>query len=91
MPFFLAQLQQLHCKEISDLQLTLARQEAVIECQKTEIDNLTEKVQKKTSELAEQNKQYIKIAEELKDIQRKLEESDQIVSYLHSRKTAAIN
>ena len=66
-------MQQLHCEELSDLQLTMAKQEAIIECQKTEIENLREKLEETTTELADQNQQYVKVAEEFKEIQKKME------------------
>lgn len=71
----IAQLRDMHGKEISDLQLTMARQEAVIECQKTEIENLTENMRTKNSELANSNKQYVRVTRELEALQKQLEAS----------------
>lgn len=80
-----AQVRELHCREITDLQLTMAKQETIIECQKTEMEKLTEDLHKKNSELANINQQCTKMTEELSAMQEKIEESNSTVSYYSAK------
>lgn len=73
----------MHSKEISDLQLTMAKQEAIIECQKTELEGLTEKVDEKTSQLDKRNQDCARMTEEISTIQKKLKDSNVVSSLLN--------
>ena len=74
-----AHIKQRHEEEIADLQLTLAKQEAVIECQKGELENLNKSLGKKATELADKNYEHEKIAEQMSALQKSFEESESTV------------
>lgn len=65
----------MHSTEISDLQLTMAKQEAVIECQKNELKSLGEKFDEKTSQLDQSSQDCARMTEEISVIQKRLTES----------------
>ena len=70
-----AQLKQMHSEEIADLQLTMAKQEAIIECQKNELESLGEKFAEKESQLDQSGQECMKMAEEISAIKKTLAES----------------
>lgn len=75
-----AQLTQSHSREVSDLQLAMAKQEAVIECQKNELESLGEKFDGKTLQLENSNQDCVRMTKELSAIQKRLAESTTMVS-----------
>lgn len=72
----------MHREEISDLQLTMARQEAIIECQKTELDNLVEKLNGLSSELDKKSRECANLTEQILTIKKKLEEKSAMASFI---------
>lgn len=70
----------MHSEEISDLQLTMAKQEAIIECQKNELETLSKKVDKKTSQLDKNGLECARMTENISVLQKTLAESTTVVS-----------
>lgn len=60
----------------------MAKQEAVMECQKTELDILARNLHEKTSDLDEAKQECIKMAEELSVIQKEVADIGTMVSYI---------
>ncbi len=63
------------------MQLTMAKQEAVIECQKGELENLNESLSKKATKLADKNHENDKIREEMSALQKSFEASENVVRH----------
>lgn len=75
-----AQLKQMHSEEIADLQLTMAKQEAIIECQKNELESLGEKLDEKMSQLDQCSRECTKMAAEISALKKTLTESTPLAS-----------
>ena len=75
-----AQIRQSHEEEIADLQLTMAKQEAIIECLKSDLENLNNSLSSKTTELADKDHEIERIKEEMSALQRSFEASENVVS-----------
>jgi len=61
------------------LQLTMAKQETVIECQKSELEKLSEEVSRAREDLATKEQEYVEVSTELTKVNRELEEMNSVV------------
>ena len=87
-PFFLTEEQKLrYCKEISDLQLTMAKQETIIEQQMSEIDALNEALSDNVSLLDSMRLEETKNREEFREIQKTISKGNDLVTFQSSAVT----
>ena len=73
------QLTTQHSKEISDLQMTMAKQEAVIESKSDEVDILTTHLSERVAQLDSTSHELTKTKEELVSIHRWIAEGTDLV------------
>ena len=77
--FVVEELKSMHCKAISDLQVTMAKQEAIVEVKGDEIDVLTAHLSKKVAQLDDISAEFKKTKEELLSLQRRIAEGSDLV------------
>ena len=71
---------------MADLQLTMAKQEATIACQKGEIEDMHENLSRKALELADKNHELEKINNQMTALQKEFEESENAVRKIKGSK-----
>ena len=68
-----------HSKEVSDLQVTMAKQEAMIEGKTDEIDILTMHLSERVTQMDKMKTELTNTKEELHSIQRRIAEGSELV------------